>query len=62
MLKILQSTQAQVIITTANVCAMSFVIIAGGYLGFTTGWAGYELPTGYFLSLLVYLLGCDGIS
>ncbi|XP_030925770.1 cationic amino acid transporter 2, vacuolar-like isoform X2 [Quercus lobata] len=43
-----ESTQAQVIITTANVCAMSFVIIAGGYLGFTTGWAGYELPTGYF--------------
>ncbi|KAF3944898.1 hypothetical protein CMV_028679 [Castanea mollissima] len=43
-----ESTQAQVIVTTANVCAMSFVIIAGGYLGFKTGWAGYELPTGYF--------------
>ncbi|KAK4581410.1 hypothetical protein RGQ29_024885 [Quercus rubra] len=43
-----ESTQAQVIVTTANVCAMSFIIIAGGYLGFTTGWAGYELPTGYF--------------
>ncbi|XP_065627989.1 cationic amino acid transporter 2, vacuolar isoform X2 [Quercus suber] len=43
-----ESTQAQIIVTTANVCAMSFVIIAGGYLGFTTGWAGYELPTGYF--------------
>ncbi|KAK9986846.1 hypothetical protein SO802_031797 [Lithocarpus litseifolius] len=43
-----ESTQAQVIVTTANVCAMIFVIIAGGYLGFTSGWAGYELPTGYF--------------
>uniref|UniRef100_A0A2N9G9G0 Cationic amino acid transporter C-terminal domain-containing protein n=1 Tax=Fagus sylvatica TaxID=28930 RepID=A0A2N9G9G0_FAGSY len=43
-----ESTQAQVIITTANVCAMIFVIIAGGYLGFQTGWVGYELPTGYF--------------
>ncbi|OWM73176.1 cationic amino acid transporter 2, vacuolar [Punica granatum] len=43
-----ESTAAQGIVTTANVCAMMFVIIAGGYLGFKTGWAGYELPTGYF--------------
>ncbi|KAJ4721316.1 Vacuolar cationic amino acid transporter [Melia azedarach] len=43
-----ESTTAQAIVTTANVCAMLFVIIAGSYLGFTTGWTGYELPTGYF--------------
>lgn len=42
----LQSTVAQGIVTTANVCAMMFVILAGGYLGFKTGWVGYELPTG----------------
>ncbi|THG16053.1 superoxide dismutase [Cu-Zn] 1-like [Camellia sinensis] len=29
-------------------CATLFVIIAGGYLGFKTGWVGYELPVGYF--------------
>ncbi|KAF5725739.1 Cationic amino acid transporter 2 isoform 1 [Tripterygium wilfordii] len=43
-----ESTFAQGVVTTLNVCAMIFVIIAGGYLGFKTGWAGYELPTGYF--------------
>ncbi|GFY98046.1 cationic amino acid transporter 3 [Actinidia rufa] len=43
-----ESTLAQAIVTTANVCAMIFVIIVGGYLGFKTGWAGYELPVGYF--------------
>ncbi|XAR69499.1 hypothetical protein NMG60_11001107 [Bertholletia excelsa] len=43
-----ESTVAQAIVTTANVCAMIFVIIAGGYLGFKTGWPGYELPVGYF--------------
>lgn len=43
-----ESTRVQSIVTTANICAMIFVIIAGGYLGFKTGWAGYELPVGYF--------------
>ncbi|KAM7273641.1 hypothetical protein ACFE04_028305 [Oxalis oulophora] len=43
-----ESTVAQAFVTSANVCAMLFVIIAGTYLGFKTGWAGYELPTGYF--------------
>ncbi|GKV30512.1 hypothetical protein SLEP1_g39317 [Rubroshorea leprosula] len=43
-----ESTFAQGIVTTANTCAMIFVIVAGGYLGFKTGWAGYNLPTGYF--------------
>lgn len=42
----MQSTIAQAIVTTANVLAMLFVIIAGSYLGFKTGWSGYELPTG----------------
>jgi cationic amino acid transporter 1 len=41
-----QSTLAQAIVTSINVCAMLFIIIAGTYLGFKTGWAGYELPTG----------------
>ncbi|XP_050370427.1 cationic amino acid transporter 2, vacuolar-like [Argentina anserina] len=43
-----ESTVAQGIATIANVCAMVFVIVAGTYLGFKTGWSGYELPTGYF--------------
>ncbi|OMO70369.1 Amino acid/polyamine transporter I [Corchorus olitorius] len=43
-----ESTVAQGIVTTANVCAMIFVIVAGSYLGYKTGWPGYELPTGYF--------------
>ncbi|KAL5547402.1 hypothetical protein UlMin_007089 [Ulmus minor] len=43
-----ESTLAQAIVTTANVCALLFVIIAGTYLGFKSGWVGYELPTGYF--------------
>ncbi|XP_010534194.1 PREDICTED: cationic amino acid transporter 2, vacuolar-like, partial [Tarenaya hassleriana] len=47
-LGIKESTFAQGIVTTANVCVMLFVIVAGCYLGFKTGWVGYELPTGYF--------------
>ncbi|KAG8372297.1 hypothetical protein BUALT_Bualt12G0051600 [Buddleja alternifolia] len=43
-----ESTFVQGIVTVANICAMIFVIIAGGYLGFKTGWPGYELSTGYF--------------
>lgn len=43
-----ESTFAQGIVTSGNVCAMIFVIIAGGYLGFKKGWPGYELPSGYF--------------
>lgn len=43
-----ESTFAQGIVTIGNVCAMIFVIIAGGYLGFKSEWPGYELPTGYF--------------
>ncbi|KAL2455026.1 Cationic amino acid transporter 2 [Abeliophyllum distichum] len=43
-----ESTFVQGVVTAANTCAMIFVIIAGGYLGFKTGWPGYELPVGYF--------------
>ncbi|CAN1271997.1 Cationic amino acid transporter 2, vacuolar [Linum perenne] len=50
-----ESTMVQSIVTTVNVCAMMFVIVAGTYLGFKTGWSGYELPTGYFP------FGVDGV-
>lgn len=43
-----ESTFAQGIVTTGNVCAMIFVIIAGGYLGFQNGWPGYEQSVGFF--------------
>ncbi|GLT87473.1 hypothetical protein SLE2022_055550 [Rubroshorea leprosula] len=43
-----ESSLAQAIVTTVNVCAMLFVIIAGGYLAFKTGWVGYELSNGFF--------------
>ncbi|OIT39256.1 PREDICTED: cationic amino acid transporter 2, vacuolar-like isoform X2 [Nicotiana attenuata] len=43
-----ESTVVQGFVTTANVCAMIFITVAGGYLGFKTGWPGYELPVGYF--------------
>ncbi|XP_077240741.1 cationic amino acid transporter 2, vacuolar-like [Tasmannia lanceolata] len=43
-----ESSIVQAIVTTANVCVMVFVIIAGGYLGFQTGWVGYALPNGDF--------------
>ncbi|KAI3959700.1 hypothetical protein MKW92_008713 [Papaver armeniacum] len=44
-----ESSFAQGIVTTANICVMFFVVIAGGYLGFKTGWAGYQLPTGVII-------------
>lgn len=43
-----ESTFVQSVVTIANICAMIFVIVAGGYLGFKSGWIGYELPVGYF--------------
>ncbi|KAB5512233.1 hypothetical protein DKX38_029261 [Salix brachista] len=43
-----ESTLAQAVVTSINVCVMLFIIIVGSYLGFKTGWVGYELPTGYF--------------
>ncbi|KAH6794484.1 cationic amino acid transporter 2 [Perilla frutescens var. hirtella] len=47
-LGIKESALAQGIVTSVNICALIFVIVAGGYLGFKTGWRGYELPAGYF--------------
>ncbi|KAK6232751.1 hypothetical protein SCA6_002824 [Theobroma cacao] len=43
-----ESSLVQTIVTTVNVCAMLFIIIAGGYLACKTGWAGYELHSGFF--------------
>ncbi|KEH25558.1 cationic amino acid transporter 2, vacuolar protein [Medicago truncatula] len=43
-----ESAMIQSIVTSMNICALMFVIVAGGYLGFKTGWIGYELPKGYF--------------
>ncbi|KAL9263579.1 Cationic amino acid transporter 2, vacuolar-like protein [Drosera capensis] len=43
-----ESTLAQAIVTSANVCAMFFVIVVGAYLGFRSGWPGYKLSTGDF--------------
>uniref|UniRef100_A0A7N0V1N0 Cationic amino acid transporter C-terminal domain-containing protein n=1 Tax=Kalanchoe fedtschenkoi TaxID=63787 RepID=A0A7N0V1N0_KALFE len=43
-----ESVLAQTIVTSVNICAMLFVIIAGGYLCFRTGWVGYNLSSGYF--------------
>ncbi|KAG6502762.1 hypothetical protein ZIOFF_035050 [Zingiber officinale] len=40
-----KSTFVQGIITI-NVCVLLFVIIAGGYLGFKTGWVGYIVAGG----------------
>ncbi|KAL5708711.1 Carnitine O-acetyltransferase mitochondrial [Ranunculus cassubicifolius] len=43
-----ESSFAQAVVMIANVCVMLFVIIAGGYIGFKSGWTGYDLPDGYF--------------
>ncbi|XP_074587150.1 cationic amino acid transporter 2, vacuolar-like [Curcuma longa] len=47
-LGIKESTFIQAIVTTLNVCVLLFVIIAGGYIGFKTGWVGYTVAGGYF--------------
>lgn len=38
---------AQTIVTCVNICALIFVIAAGGYLASKNGWAGYENSDGY---------------
>ncbi|KAL5079290.1 hypothetical protein RYX36_007711 [Vicia faba] len=43
-----ESTMVQSIVTSVNICALMFVIVVGGYLGFKSGWVGYELSIGYF--------------
>ncbi|KAM0943570.1 putative amino acid/polyamine transporter I, cationic amino acid transporter [Dioscorea sansibarensis] len=47
-LGIKESSFVQAIVTTANVFVMLFVIVAGGYIGFQTGWVGYSVSSGYF--------------
>ncbi|XP_039139732.1 cationic amino acid transporter 2, vacuolar-like [Dioscorea cayenensis subsp. rotundata] len=47
-LGIKESSFVQGIVTTANAFVMVFVIIAGGYIGFQTGWVGYAVSSGYF--------------
>ncbi|KAL5059000.1 hypothetical protein RYX36_030604 [Vicia faba] len=47
-LGIKESSTVQSVVTTINVSVMLFIITVGGYLGFKTGWAGYDLPSGYF--------------
>ncbi|KAF1883328.1 hypothetical protein Lal_00015121 [Lupinus albus] len=42
-----ESTVVQGVVTLMNVCALLFVVAAGGYLGFKSGWNGYGLPSGY---------------
>ncbi|XP_021851267.2 cationic amino acid transporter 4, vacuolar isoform X1 [Spinacia oleracea] len=42
-----ESSLAQTIITSINVCALGFVIVAGGYLASKNGWVGYDLSNGY---------------
>ncbi|OMO67864.1 Amino acid/polyamine transporter I, partial [Corchorus capsularis] len=43
-----ESSLVQTVVTTVNVCAMVFIIIAGGYLACKTGWVGYENHSGFF--------------
>ncbi|GAB2212190.1 hypothetical protein Droror1_Dr00025540 [Drosera rotundifolia] len=43
-----ESSLAQALVTSMNVSAMVFVVIAGGYLACMTGWRGYHVSSGYF--------------
>ncbi|KAI6673586.1 hypothetical protein NL676_001492 [Syzygium grande] len=56
-----ESSVAQTIVTTINVSAMIFIIAAGGYIGFKTGWVGYELPNGYFPYGVTGMLGGSAV-
>ncbi|KMT11283.1 hypothetical protein BVRB_5g109680 [Beta vulgaris subsp. vulgaris] len=42
-----ESSLVQTIVTSINVCALVFVIVAGSYLASKSGWVGYELSKGY---------------
>ncbi|KAK1626791.1 hypothetical protein QYE76_001106 [Lolium multiflorum] len=42
-----ESTYVQGIVTILNCCVMLFVIIAGSYIGFQTGWVGYKVSGGF---------------
>nr|GEZ10190.1 cationic amino acid transporter 2, vacuolar-like isoform X2 [Tanacetum cinerariifolium]GEZ18596.1 cationic amino acid transporter 2, vacuolar-like isoform X2 [Tanacetum cinerariifolium] len=41
-----ESSLAQGVITTINVVALLFIIVAGGYVGFKTQWVGYQIAGG----------------
>ncbi|KAL3715576.1 hypothetical protein ACJRO7_007328 [Eucalyptus globulus] len=56
-----KSSMAQTIVTTIHVSAMIFIIAAGGYIGFKTGWVGYELPNGYFPYGITGMLGGSAV-
>ncbi|XP_030526065.1 cationic amino acid transporter 4, vacuolar-like isoform X1 [Rhodamnia argentea] len=56
-----ESSMAQTVVTTINVSAMIFIIAAGGYIGFKTGWVGYELPNGYFPYGVTGMLGGSAV-
>ncbi|KAG8097693.1 hypothetical protein GUJ93_ZPchr0013g37264 [Zizania palustris] len=43
-----ESSFVQGFITVLNACVMLFVIVAGSYIGFQTGWVGYKVADGYF--------------
>ncbi|XP_050212707.1 cationic amino acid transporter 4, vacuolar-like isoform X2 [Mercurialis annua] len=56
-----ESSLAQAVVTTINIFGMLFIVIAGGYLAFKTGWVGYELPSGYFPLGLNGMLAGSGV-
>ncbi|XP_070047644.1 cationic amino acid transporter 4, vacuolar-like isoform X4 [Nicotiana tomentosiformis] len=41
-----ESSLAQAIITTINISALVFIVLAGAFLGCKTGWPGYEVSSG----------------
>eukprot|EP01018_Ginkgo_biloba_P003429 Gb_36148 [translate_table: standard] len=42
-----ESAMVQATVTSANVCVLGFVIVAGCVIGFEAGWPGYHLKDGY---------------
>lgn len=42
----LQSSLVQATVTTVNIVALIFILIAGGIVGFRTGWKGYQVSSG----------------
>ncbi|KAL1821157.1 hypothetical protein ACET3Z_016026 [Daucus carota] len=43
-----ESSLVQATVTTINIVALVFILIAGGIVGFRTGWKGYQISSGYF--------------
>ncbi|KAL6622665.1 hypothetical protein ACP70R_032544 [Stipagrostis hirtigluma subsp. patula] len=43
-----ESSFVQGVVTVLNCLVMLFVIIAGSYIGFQTGWVGYKVAGGFF--------------